>query len=333
MPYIAKMIATRFIGTKLLDNYRESLKILQSQPNSNEIEEYHALLSVSKALSSWYSMAGIQAVRESLGGHGYSAHAGIGRLRNTQDLHTTWEGDNVILMQQTAKFVVKSVQKKMTGKEVNKSVQFLNPDFESVHQYRPRFTTIEELLNHDLLISLLEYKVNYLAGLSIEKLRENATSNFIESWNRTQVFYLQNLSKAFGELEMARAFWSYTPEATNPTTQVFKTCWFVFCLVSIHENMSLYLEQQCLAAPQVRLVENALNKLIDEVAAVSVRLFDVIGIKDFLHGSVLGREDGQVYAELIRRTEADPECYKKASWVDTLLRLRETGKVLRSNTR
>ena len=71
--------------------------------------------------------------------------------------------------------------------------------------------------------------------------------------------------------------------------------------------------------------------MLAEVAAASVNIIDAIGIADNLHGSALGKADGQVYAEIIRRVEEDPTCYQKASWTETLIRMRETGKLVRTN--
>jgi acyl-CoA oxidase len=46
-----------------------------------------------------------------LGGHGYSSYSALGAMFNDNDINTTFEGDNTILLQQTAKFVFDGARK------------------------------------------------------------------------------------------------------------------------------------------------------------------------------------------------------------------------------
>jgi len=41
-----------------------------------------------------------------MGGHGYSAYSKMGVLYSNNDVNNTWEGDNSVLAQQTAKYVL-----------------------------------------------------------------------------------------------------------------------------------------------------------------------------------------------------------------------------------
>ena len=61
-----------------------------------------------------------------LGGHGFSAFSGLSRLYHGQDVNTTWEGDNNMLLQQTTKYILKIYQKLAKGKSFeNNSLSFL----------------------------------------------------------------------------------------------------------------------------------------------------------------------------------------------------------------
>lgn len=53
------------------------------------------------------------------GGHGYSAYSGLNRIYHGQDVNTTWEGDNNMLLQQTTKYILKIYRKLAKGKKLD----------------------------------------------------------------------------------------------------------------------------------------------------------------------------------------------------------------------
>lgn len=89
-----------------------------SNPKDEKVTETHAILSVIKPISSNNSQFHLQRLREVMGGHGYSRFNMIGHYRNNNDINLTWEGDNSVLIQQCAKFILDNFQKKMKGKEI-----------------------------------------------------------------------------------------------------------------------------------------------------------------------------------------------------------------------
>jgi len=52
-----------------------------------------------KALSSWHQIQALQICREACGGQGYKSSNLIGIFKADMDIHATYEGDNVVLLQ------------------------------------------------------------------------------------------------------------------------------------------------------------------------------------------------------------------------------------------
>ena len=86
------------------------------KPGNFRLAELHALISVTKAISSWYSFTGLQQCRLCCGGLGYSYYSFFSQAMDNIDINQTWEGDNNVLLQQTAKFLLDQYKKKMDNK-------------------------------------------------------------------------------------------------------------------------------------------------------------------------------------------------------------------------
>lgn len=70
----------------------------------------------------------IKQCRQMLGGHGFSSFSKLGTLYSDNDVHTTWEGDNHVLLQQTAKYALDAGAKMMKGKPIKSKLLAFLPD-------------------------------------------------------------------------------------------------------------------------------------------------------------------------------------------------------------
>eukprot|EP01133_Synstelium_polycarpum_P004357 gene4357-5087_t len=76
---------------------------LQSKKTNNSL---HALCSGIKAIYSWFGIDTMQQCREACGGQGYRSENRIAEFRADFDINATYEGDNTVLLQQVAKYVL-----------------------------------------------------------------------------------------------------------------------------------------------------------------------------------------------------------------------------------
>jgi acyl-CoA oxidase len=112
------------------------------------IGELHAISAAVKARVSWTTTSISQETRSVLGGHGYSALGKFASYFHDIDVNITWEGDNYMLLQQTSKYVMKTIAKKAKTKILDLSFawQALTIDEEKLQTNLRSIDTLGTLL-------------------------------------------------------------------------------------------------------------------------------------------------------------------------------------------
>ena len=80
-------------------------------PKSKIANELHVISAIGKVKASWYGTETIGNMRHLLGGHGYSGYSKLGSMYLDQEINTSWEGDNHMLLQQVVKYLLKNVER------------------------------------------------------------------------------------------------------------------------------------------------------------------------------------------------------------------------------
>jgi acyl-CoA oxidase len=75
------------------------------------LKKLHAVTSGLKALITGDCLKYAQSNRLCCGGHGYSASSGLSHILQEADGACTYEGDNIVLLLQTARYLLKCAQK------------------------------------------------------------------------------------------------------------------------------------------------------------------------------------------------------------------------------
>ena len=98
--------------------------------------QLHSLSCCLKAVVSADTAAGIEQLRLSCGGHGYMTASNLPVLYGFATSVCTYEGENTVLLLQTARYLVKSWKQAMDGKPLPESVEYLNEAAKGVKHCR-----------------------------------------------------------------------------------------------------------------------------------------------------------------------------------------------------
>ncbi|CAO3699925.1 unnamed protein product [Rhizopus microsporus] len=79
----------------------------------NHMGDMHAMSACLKGLTGWYSSEILETCRRSCGGHAYSAYNAIGHIIGDWGVMTTGGGDNVVLLQQTTRYLLYRLEQKL----------------------------------------------------------------------------------------------------------------------------------------------------------------------------------------------------------------------------
>ena len=323
IPLLAQCFAARCANHIVQELIAKNSKAFAEHPEGEELAEFHAVLSGLKALSSSYGVIGSQICRECCGGHGYSAFSSIGRVRDNQEVQITWEGDNMVLIQQTSKYLLKQVQKSMKGHHIySDTLRFLKMG----HEDKKR----DKIEGTKSVVEAMEAVVNFYLNESMMKLQDMAGvgGTITEIWNRSQSFYLQELAKSYSELLLIKEFKKLV-EKIRARDQVagasISKLHEIYSITVLDRHFSVLIELGYSISHRKEF-KDKLIKLCEEVGEECIGIIDAIAPHDKILSSSIGSYDGQVYSRIIQLAESWPEVYDQPYWLPTLLEIRGVNK-------
>jgi hypothetical protein len=93
-----------------MSEYWAMLEVVNKDGSSPRMPFLHAIASGYKAMFTFDHLTGLEVLRQSAGGLGYSHYSGLPINYMINSATTTYEGDNYVLYQQVAKYLVKNAE-------------------------------------------------------------------------------------------------------------------------------------------------------------------------------------------------------------------------------
>lgn len=89
------------------------------------LNSLHALISGLKAHFTTSSLEGLELLRSACGGHGYLHYSGLPQIMTEFSPTATYEGENTILLLQTARYLLKNYNRLNKNKELTPMTKYL----------------------------------------------------------------------------------------------------------------------------------------------------------------------------------------------------------------
>lgn len=123
-PIIAKAVVFRKVGDSLVEMYYGVMKELQ-KGDMSRLPELHALSCCLKAVCTNEGAEAVEVCRRACGGHGYLAASGFSDIYKSMTAAQTYEGENTVLLLQTARFLMKSWGQALKGEKLTPTVAYM----------------------------------------------------------------------------------------------------------------------------------------------------------------------------------------------------------------
>ncbi|CAG8443810.1 8214_t:CDS:2 [Funneliformis mosseae] len=319
-PVIAQAYACFFTAKVMIDQYAEYTK-QSSVGNYSLLTDLHASSSGLKSLTTTMAVDSIEECRRACGGHGYSSFSGFVKFYQNYLPNTTWEGDNFVLTQQTARHLFKTFRKMVLSKgaEAYPSQSERNQTMTYILQYLndPNHTctatTLLDFKNPELQLRAFGHRAAYLIANAVDQI-----DNQKSTWN-SMLVEINRISRAHCQYLLVRNFINALQNSRqsedeglhmlrdNPSLkEVTLTICNLFVLHTMEKDLGDFMECGYLTPSQARLLRAQIYNLLKEIRPNAVGLVDAFLIPDFLLQSAIGRYDGKVYETMIDWASKEP---------------------------
>uniref|UniRef100_A0A4W5RDM7 Acyl-coenzyme A oxidase n=1 Tax=Hucho hucho TaxID=62062 RepID=A0A4W5RDM7_9TELE len=307
-PLLATAYAYKFVGQYMNQVYHRITGDI-SQGDFSELPELHALSAGLKAFTTWTASAGIEVCRMACGGHGYSRCSALPDIYVNFVPTCTYEGENTVMMLQTARFLIKSYRQASAGHQLSGIVSYLN---ESERRLQPQSVSSRPtVVNVNDLASLVDvYKLRAarlvkLAAKSIQQELQKRVSQE-DAWNNSAID-LVRASDAHCHYVVVKLFAAKLGEMGDTGIHsVLSTLALLYALQGIQQHSGDFLQTGLLSVPQLSQVSQRLKELLAQLRPNAVALVDAFDYRDEMLNSVLGRYDGNVYEHMFEWARRSP---------------------------
>ncbi|KAJ7748084.1 peroxisomal oxidase [Mycena metata] len=309
VPLIARAYVFIELGRALTRGF-ESLARGLSSGDTSQLAEMHVMTSGLKVLVSTTAIQDLETARRSMGGHGYSAFAGVGRAYADYLPAATYEGENFVLDGQVLRAALKAFRGLFTSTSpptdpLSPTSQYLRllldknlvpPDLDSTSWSHPATA-----------ILLLEWRAALLVHDSVQTLSEpDATLTQRVSRAVTEAFVAARVGEMIDGLKSA---------LKQREAEVVGKVYLLYLLTTLESSLVDLLSFGLFRATPghpprsrdpTRLLRVAIAGLCDELVPEAIGLTDAFGFTDWELDSALGVYDGKVYEALWARVQNEP---------------------------
>lgn len=301
MPLLATAYALIVSGEGLYEQFNSLMEQLEVN-DAKMLPEVHATSCALKSWSTRRSTDGIEECRKAMGGHGYSIFSGVSEIFATFVPANTYEGDNFVLSQQVARFLLKQLQNAMSGKAITSTTaEYLNTLATEGLDAPFQFQNVnEQILDPEVQLKVFGMRSARLVadlGQQLQSGREWSDLN-MECWA---------VNLAHAEYLILKQFIHKVNTVEGELKPVLKNISDLFCLSTLgYSSLATFLSTATIHPSDLSKLNEQYRAAIAQVTLNAVPLTDSFGFTDRELNSALGKKDGRAYEALWEAVQRNP---------------------------
>jgi len=280
LPNLAKAYALDFALSKLKKLYMEKA--------GTDMRDVETLAAALKAYTTWFNTDNIQQCREACGGKGYLMENAFADLKADTDVFSTFEGDNVVLMQLVAKGLLSEFKQHFNEDGFFGVMRFLASRFgtsiSEKNPYNIRRTDVNHLLDYNFQLHSFKYRKEKLLFSIVQRMRSylkkqiNAYDAYLKCQN-----HMLKLADAYAELIILESFQEGIQKVKDQAIQNHLIRMRnLFALSALEKDKGWFLENDYFVGAKSKAIRRVINKLCQEVRADANAYVDAFAIPSAL---------------------------------------------------
>ncbi|KAJ3308106.1 fatty-acyl coenzyme A oxidase [Boothiomyces sp. JEL0838] len=325
MPLLAQAFAMHFTGIEVSSMFESLMERMDRlRPGDKEIndvlnslKELHGTSAGIKAFCTWNALNTIDQCRQALGGHGYSAYAGLASLYNDFAVQCTWEGDNTILTLQAGRYLIGCYRESLNGIKQHGGVAYLN-SLSTLLTAKCPAKTSEEILDLDIIGTaywVVAANVVKKAGEDFQACLKKGLKEEESYEECSQARLFAAKIHSFGYLY--HRFKDGVSKAPANLKPILVTLCQLYGLYNISELSGPFLQYEYFSPKQLDWVKAKVSELCRAVRKEAIPITDSFNFSDFVINSPLGRYDGNMYEAYFNTITAAYKPATKAPYFQT----------------
>lgn len=296
LPLLATAFALHYTGAAMHTLY-ENTRAKIDQGDFSKLAVLHAQSSGLKSLCTELAANSIETCRRAMGGHGFGGGSGYIQLNNDYLSKPTVEGDNWMITQQTASYLIKRMAAAVTSKgepqdEVEEACRSWLQNERTTNP--PPFAVLDDDAQ---IVRAFQRRSRYLTyqayvAREVEK----------RSWN-SLLIQLRKVSHAESQSILVDNFYqALCKESISSSLKVHLVTLFrLFAFYTMDAEARDFVKAGAVSDADLDRLPARVQELMAQIRPHAVRLVDAWKVPDFLLDSALGRYDGKVYEDLFNR--------------------------------
>ncbi|KDQ56007.1 hypothetical protein JAAARDRAFT_59460 [Jaapia argillacea MUCL 33604] len=301
LPILSRAYVFISLGRKLTAAF-DTMSQRLAKGDASLLAETHAMTSGLKVLVTTTGIQDLETARRAMGGHGYSAFAGLGRLYADYLPSATYEGDNYALDQQ----IVRSALKAYSNLGTSLDYSSLSPTSSYLRLLSPNSSPPSPSLSSwnkpDTSIILLEWRAAFMVReRALCKGEGDASLDQRVSRAVSEAFVASSVGEMIGGLELEER----ERRVVGDLFRLYLLTTVESALVDLF-SFGLFRSGEVGGRDSTRELRMEIKRLCEGLLPEAIGLTDAFGFTDWELDSALGVRDGMVYQRLWDAAQKEP---------------------------